>query len=191
MAKMLLCIDCQYDFLDGGKLGVEGSTGKMDKLCEYINENKDAYDIIVCTVDFHPITHCSFISNGGKWPEHCLQHTVGAAVYDPLIEAIKSTNIPFTILTKGNDSSKEEYSIFKNEESCEVIDDLIEMFKINEIDVVGIAYNYCVADTVKDGVDILDNVIFNILKEFCPPIPDGTENDFTNFIINSLKCRLK
>ena len=183
MRKLLLCIDCQYDFMDGGKLGVNGATKTMDNLVDYINRNKGNYDFVVCTVDFHPVNHCSFLNNVGVWPEHCLQFSKGAAIYEPLLNAVKGNNT--IILTKGTNPNKEEYSIFKNEESCAKLKDLVLSNNIQEIDVVGIAYNYCVADTVKDGVNVLEGVKFKVLKDFCPAIPDGTESGFAEYVGNT------
>jgi hypothetical protein len=57
--------------------------------------------------------------------------------------------------------------------------------EIEEIDVVGIAYDYCVADSVKDGLRTLPNVKFNVIKKFCPAIAKDTADEFTKFIENS------
>ena len=38
MGKILILIDCQYDFLEGGNLPVD-ATHKMDRLAEFIREN--------------------------------------------------------------------------------------------------------------------------------------------------------
>ena len=39
MNKILILVDCQYGFLEGGNLPVEGATHKMDRLAEFIREN--------------------------------------------------------------------------------------------------------------------------------------------------------
>ena len=190
MKKALLVIDCQYDFIDGGKLGVNGSTEKMYRLTNYIDEHGKDYDLVIATVDYHPITHCSFKENGGMWPIHCLQHSQGASIFEPLLMSMFTKTNHTEIFTKGLDEDHEEYSIFKNKVSSEKIINLMNAFEIEEIDVVGIAYNYCVADSVKDGLKALPNVKFNVIKEFCPAIEDGTAVEFDKFIDNSERVTL-
>lgn len=190
MKKLLLVIDCQYDFQDGGKLGVNGSTEKIDNLTAYVKEHGKDYEMAIATVDWHPTTHCSFKDNGGMWPIHCVQHSMGAAIYEPLLFSLNDNTNHFEILTKGCDEDHEEYSIFKNRKSCEKLVNLVNSIGIEEIDTVGIAYDYCVADSVKDGLKALPNVKFNVIKEFCPYIAEDTANEFTKFIENTERVKL-
>ena len=185
MKKLLLVIDCQYDFLDGGKLGVNGSTKIIQNLGTYIAQHGKEYEITVATVDWHPVDHCSFKENGGIWPPHCLQHSYGAAIYEPLLDSLHESTKSLKILTKGVGSDHEEYSIFKNEYSHDRLIGLVDGLGVEEIDVVGIAYDYCVADSVKDGLRCLPNVKFNVLKNYCPAISEDTANEFTKFIENT------
>ena len=185
MNRMLLEIDQEEDFLDGGKLGVAGARKIADAHVDYVNKNGKKYALTVATVDFHSPDHCSFKENGGQWPAHCIQHSVGAAIYEPLLMSLHKNSLFFEILTKGTDDSREEYSIFKNEKSGAKLIDLVRKFNIEEIDVAGIALNYCVLDTVKDGLRALPNVKFRILKDYCPAIPDGTEKDAMEFFDKS------
>ena len=175
MKKALLIIDVQKDFLDGGKLGVNGSIKMLNDLPRFIEDTKNDYEFTVATVDWHPITHCSFDVNGGMWPAHCIQHSEGAAIYEPVLNAINEHSKFSIILTKGTDENREEYSIFKNEDSCKKLVDLINKFEIEEIDVVGIALSYCVLDTIKDGKRNLPGISIRLIKDFCPDIGDSTE----------------
>ena len=172
---MLLVIDCQYGFLDGGKLGVDGSTTMIDNLTKYVNEHGKDYDFTIATVDWHPTTHCSFKENGGMWPMHCIQHSQGAAIYEPLLMALNEKSNHFEILTKGVDEDHEEYSIFKNKNSCKRIETLVNTLGIEEIDVVGIALDVCVLSTIKDGKRILPNVKWVLFKDFCASINSPEE----------------
>ena len=185
MNRMLLEIDWENDFLDEGKLGVNGSRKIADAHTEYVVKNGRNYALAVATVDFHTPDHCSFKENGGQWSAHCIQYSVGAAIYEPLLMSLHKNCVFFDILTKGTDDNHEEYSIFKNEKSCAKLIELVKKFNIEEIDVAGIALNYCVLDTVKDGLRMLPNVKFRILKDFCPAIPDGTEKDAMKFFENT------
>lgn len=185
MKKLLLVIDCQYGFIEGGKLAVTGATGIMNDLCEYVHKNGSNYEAAVATVDWHPVDHCSFKENGGIWPLHCTQHSHDAAIYEPLLNVLNDKMKSLTILTKGTNPDHEEYSIFKNEESHDYLVSLVESLGIEEVDVVGIAYDYCVADSVKDGLRSLPGVKFNVLKNFCPAIAEESANEFTKFIENT------
>lgn len=189
MAKLYLCIDTQYDFQEGGNLGVNGGKKCGDLQAEYLSKHKDEYGIVIATVDWHPITHCSFKDNGGIWPPHCVQHSHGAAIYQPLLDVLTECH-NFVTLTKGCDEDHEEYSIFKNEESKQKLISLIKACDIDEIHVGGLAYDYCVASTCKDGLRYLPNVKFKVFKEFCPAIADGTANEFTEFINHSERIEL-
>ena len=176
MAKLLLVIDAQYDFLENGKLGVYGATELMDKSINYIEAHGKDYAICIATVDWHPITHCSFKENGGMWPSHCIQYSHGAAIYEPILMALNDRTNNFEILTKGIDEDHEEYSIFKNKKSAEKLKKIVEIYGIDEIDVMGIALDVCVSSTIKDGKRIFPNVKWGLLKDYSPSInsPEDT-----------------
>ena len=169
-------MDPQYDFLEGGKLAVNGATAAMDKLAQFIIENGPAYDKIILTTDWHPFTHCSFKDNGGMWPVHCVQHSKGAAIYEPILEALNKIKTDYIVLRKGVNEDHEEYSIFKNGKSCDKLIAICEkQLNVTDIDVAGIALNYCVKNTVIDAKKELPNINIHVLKDFCPAIGDPHE----------------
>lgn len=186
---MYISIDTQNGFREGGNLAVNGGTKSGDLQAEHLNKNKHIYAVVGATVDWHPSTHCSFKENGGIWPNHCEQFTSDAAIYQPLYDVLK-TCPNFTVFTKGCDEDHEEYSVFKNEESRKKILSLVEAYNIDEIHIGGIAFDYCVADTVKDGLRYLPNVKFKVFKEFCPAIAEDTAQNFIDFINNSERVEL-
>ena len=191
MTKILLLIDCQYDFLDNGKLAVNGATAAMDKLAQFIIENGPAYDKIILTTDWHPFTHCSFKDNGGMWPVHCVQHSKGAAIYEPILEALNKIKADYIVLRKGVNEDHEEYSIFKNGKSCDKLIAICEeQFKVTDVDVAGIALDVCVFDSLKDGLRGLPNVNFHLLKDFSPAITkEGAEKVF-KYIENTSRINI-
>ena len=182
--KILLLVDCQYDFING-TLAVNGAEEAMNKLAEFIRSNGKEYDKIILTADWHPQTHCSFKDNGGIWPMHCVQHSKGAAIYQSILDALNDIKADYIVVTKGLNEEHEEYSVFKNELSRDIIVDICNHLKPQVINVCGIAYDYCVGDSVKDGLKTLPNLNFTVLKEYSPAIAENTENDFTKFIENS------
>lgn len=175
--KILFQIDIQNDFLDGGKLGVDGSKEKFAKYPDFIREHGKEYVAIFSSVDFHPITHCSFKQNGGIWPVHCQQHTEGAAIYQPIIDAINEIGIEHHVFTKGTDEDREEYSVMRNIKSNNEIHTLISSFNITEADFVGIAGDYCVKDSVDDFHREFPNIKINILTPFVASIDGGKTLD--------------
>ena len=191
MTKILLIIDAQYDFIEGGKLAVNGATAAMDKLAQFIIENGPAYDKIILTTDWHPFTHCSFKDNGGTWPVHCVQHSKGAAIYEPILEALNKIKADYLVLRKGVNEDHEEYSIFKNGKSCDKLITICEeQLKVTDVDVVGEVFEFCIADTVKDGLRALPNVNFRIIKNFCSILDENRANDFIKFIESSERIKL-
>lgn len=150
MKKMLLVIDAQYDFINGS-LAVNGAEEKMTKLSEHIE--KDNYDIIVFTADWHPNEHMSFVENGGQWPKHCVQYTHGAAIFQPLLEMTDKKNTFMRVLTKGDVPLKEEYSLMDNYFSSKEFLRLVGVNNIEQIDVCGIMSSYCVLETIKGLVE--------------------------------------
>lgn len=186
MRKVLLIIDAQYDFIEGGKLGVNGGTEALNKVADFIVENGPSYDKIFLTADYHPYSHCSFKDNGGIWPIHCIQHSKGSAIYEPILEALNKIKADYTVLPKGTEEDREEYSVFKNSDSSmKLLAYCLEAPSVTDISVCGIAYDYCVKDTVKDGLRLLPNTSFHVMKDMCPAIAEDTANEFTNFIENS------
>ena len=68
MAKMLLIVDPQIDFINGS-LPVPLAAEAMNELASYLKVVSGMYDVKVVSADFHPWNHCSFKENGGEWPE--------------------------------------------------------------------------------------------------------------------------
>ena len=178
--KILFLIDCQNDFIDGGSLAVNDSIGKMEHLSKFIKEHKDEYSMILASVDWHPFTHCSFKVNGGIWPVHCVQHSVGAAIFKPILDAINETKLPFYALTKGTNEDHEEYSVMKNYKSNKKIHSIINSVKPSRVDFCGLAGEYCVKNSMSDFHREFHDVKIGALIPFIGSIDGGKE--FSNFL---------
>lgn len=170
--KILLIIDPQIDFITGS-LPVGGAPEAMDALAEHIRQNGADYRQIIVTADRHPIGHCSFKRNGGVWPVHCVADSIGAAIWQQVMDALINFNGDVTVLHKGEKAEKEEYSIFKNEVAAEIIKDIVRKGEIKQIDICGIAGDICVADSIRDGAEIFGAEIFRVLPRFTPSIDHG------------------
>lgn len=171
MKKILLAVDCQYDFLEGGSLPVNGAIERMNNLAEFMKTNK--YDVIVFTADWHPHEHMSFVENGGQWPKHCVQHTHGAAIYQPLLEVADKTNTLMRVLTKGDVTQKEEYSLMDNYHSSKQFLRIIGE-DVEQIDVCGIAGDICVTNTILGLIEHGLKGKLCVLTDFCPSLDDGS-----------------
>jgi nicotinamidase/pyrazinamidase len=173
MKKMLLVVDPQIDFITGS-LPVKGAAQAMDSLADYILQHNDEYMVKVVTSDWHPYHHCSFSREGGQWPAHCVQHSAGAAIWQPLLEALNQTKGGFTLLYKGDQIDKEEYSIMQNERSATILLRLIRALGIEQIDICGLAGDVCVLNTASDLKAIVGADKIHILEAYSPSLDDGS-----------------
>lgn len=171
--KILLCVDCQVDFIEGGKLAVNGGVDAMNNLASHITQHKDDYHSIVCTVDFHPYNHCSFKENGGQWPLHCVAHTIGASIAPMVTETFIKENVKPIQLTKGNFAKMEEYSISDNFRSWQDLSNLLYDNDIKEIDVVGLVREICVLDSIKGIHKHYPSIKMNVFLNMTPSLDGG------------------
>lgn len=172
MNRLLLIVDPQIDFINGA-LVVQGAESAMDKLATFVGREGSHYDRISVTLDQHPFDHSSFNLNGGQWPVHCLAHSVGAAVWPPLMEALRICGTITEFHSKGQDPMTEEYSIFANAASRSRLSNLIASCEIQQIDLCGLAGDVCVANTLTDGIHLFPNIDWHLLLDFTPSIDGG------------------
>ena len=173
MKRMLMIVDPQVDFVTGA-LPVPHAAEAMEKLAGYIDGKNGEYACLVVTEDWHPAGHCYFRENGGSWPTHCLQESAGAALFEPLREALGQTPIHVEILRKGMDKDHEEYSVFRNTAAAARIGQLVQDMDIGRIDLCGIAGDVYVLDTLKDGISLYGASMFHVLEEYSPSLDGGT-----------------
>lgn len=173
MKKILVIVDPQVDFITGS-LPVSGAEEAMNRFKKHSIESDflSEYDKVLVTIDFHPRNHCSFIWSGGMFPPHCVQHTVGATVFEPVLEAL-SLHPDVRYFTKGETSAIEEFSIFKSP-NAKFFLDALDVNEVTDIHVMGIAGDYCVHDTIHDMMSFVPfetNIV--VLKDFIASIDNG------------------
>jgi len=163
MKKALIIVDVQYDFLPGGALAVmEG-----DQIIPFINSIIDHYTIVIATQDWHPSDHGSFAENqeGKKpgdmiklqesdqilWPVHCVQSSHGAEFSSAL--NMQKIN---TIFQKGTDPDIDSYSGFfdNGHKKSTGLHDYLQEQKVTDLDIVGLATDYCVKFTALDAAEL-------------------------------------
>ncbi len=172
--KILLIVDPQVDFITGS-LPVSGADKAMDALAEYVKDHGNDYAVKLVTSDWHPYNHSSFDRRGGSWPAHCVQHSMGAAVWPSLLEALNQSRGGFTMLYKGMKVEREEYSIMQNEASAEVILKLVAALHADVVDVCGVAGDVCVLNTAQDLVKQLGAQHVNVLQQYAPSLDGGAK----------------
>jgi nicotinamidase/pyrazinamidase len=156
----LLLIDLQPDFMPGGALAVAGG----DEILPTINALARKFDHVLLTQDWHPAEHISFAStHAGKqpyeriqapygpqtlWPEHCLQHSAGAALHPAL-------DIPHAelILRKGFRAHIDSYSAFlENDHTTPTgLAGYLRERGLKRLFLAGLAYDFCVRFSAIDG----------------------------------------
>ncbi|MCC7531430.1 MAG: isochorismatase family protein [Candidatus Melainabacteria bacterium] len=189
--RVLIRVDVQNDFCDGGNLAVSGGgliVGIINKLSR-LGKRLGFYDLVVDTQDSHPRDHGSFfdqhpglaaftlhVLNGLQqmlWTVHCVVNTRGWQFHGDLD---RSAEIVDKTVPKGQDKRVDSYSGFydngrdaaealkaqypflgKSTGLAEYIIAEAEKRNADEIliDVVGLAFDYCVAYTAKDARTIV------------------------------------
>jgi nicotinamidase/pyrazinamidase len=156
----LLVIDVQNDFMPGGALAVADG----DAVVPIINALAMKFDHVILTQDWHPAHHISFATTHADknpyeiiqapygpqtlWPEHCLQHTDGAA-FHPTID------IPHAelILRKGFRRHIDSYSAFlENDHFTPTgLAGYLRERGLQRLFLCGLAYDFCVRYSAIDG----------------------------------------
>lgn len=172
--RMLLVVDPQMDFITGS-LPVNGAAEAMDALADYVDNEGNRYVARVVTADWHPYNHCSFAAQGGPWPVHCVRHSVGAVLWQRLLEALCTQEGGYTLLYKGTLPDREEYSILQNATAADELKGIIKEEGITDIDVCGLAGNICVLNTARDLLSLVAPGRLHILTPFAPSLDDGSE----------------
>ena len=102
---------------------------------------------------------------------------MGAAIYQPIIDAVNDLGIDHHVFTKGNDEDREEYSVMRNHKSNKEIHALVESLGVTEVDFCGIAGDYCVKDSIDDFHREFPNIKINVLMPFVASIDGGKTLD--------------
>jgi nicotinamidase/pyrazinamidase len=154
MVRALVIIDVQNDFTEGGALGVEGGAAVAAAITEHLREHPDDYAVVIASRDWHDPDNDNgghFASAGepdfvSTWPRHCMAGTEGAE-YHPAID----TGLIDIHVRKGQGAPA--YSIFEGttDDGRGIVAALDEL-GITDVDVVGIATDYCVRASALDAL---------------------------------------
>jgi len=155
MTRALFIVDVQNDFTEGGALGVAGGDAVASGVTAHLSAHAAEYALIIASRDWHDPEG----DNGGHfaltgepdfvdtWPVHCVADTPGAD-YDPLLETAAVTHH----VRKGQ--GKPAYSLFEGvTDDGRTVAELLDAHGVVDVDVVGIATDYCVKASAMDAVE--------------------------------------
>ena len=154
MTRALFIIDVQNDFTEGGALGVEGGSAVAAGVTKLLAEHPGVYSYVFASRDWHDLDG----DNGGHfardtspdfvttWPVHCVAGTPGAE-YHP---ALATDAVTFHI-RKGQGAPG--YSIFDGvAEDGKKVGELLTAHGVTDVDVTGLATDYCVRASTLDAL---------------------------------------
>ncbi|HEY2643892.1 MAG TPA: isochorismatase family protein [Galbitalea sp.] len=150
--RALFIIDVQNDFTEGGALGVDGGAAVAAGITAYLRSHLTDYDVIFASRDWHDADN----DNGGhfsatpdfvvSWPPHCVAGTPGAE-YHPALD----TSLVDIHVRKGQ--GVPAYSIFEGTtDDGETVLAKLDELDVTDVDVVGIATDYCVRASALDAL---------------------------------------
>jgi nicotinamidase/pyrazinamidase len=147
MSRALIVVDVQRDFCEGGSLAVTGGAAVASRISEVL-AGDHGYAAVVATRDHHIdpgghfATHPDFVDS---WPPHCVVGTGGVEFHDQL------TFREFdAVFDKGEYAAA--YSGFEGRSADgALLSDWLQDRGVEEVDVCGIATDYCVRATAIDA----------------------------------------
>jgi nicotinamidase/pyrazinamidase len=155
MKRALIVVDVQNDFCEGGSLAVRGGAEVAFRIGQLLHHwsNQDPkapdYQVAVATRDHHidPGDHFSDEPDFDRsWPAHCVVGTDGEAFHPNLDPQ------PFdAVFLKGDHAAA--YSGFEGRAGDgTTLADWLRGHEVTDVDVCGIATDYCVRATALDAV---------------------------------------
>lgn len=181
--RALVIVDVQNDFCPGGALGTEKGADVAAAVTAYLRAHRDDYAAVVGTKDWHidPVGH--FAPDGVEpdfdttWPVHCVVGTSGVELHPALEPAVEAGQVDAWFL-KGEYTPA--YSGFEGHLEGEVPDgevpdgtllaDWLRERGITQVDVCGIATDFCVRATALDAV--AEGFDVTLLGDLCAPVSE-------------------
>jgi nicotinamidase/pyrazinamidase len=145
--RALIIVDVQNDFCEGGSLAVNGGAALARAVNDYL-AGAHGYRHVVATKDFHidPGDHFSDHPDySSSWPPHCVAESPGADFHPDL-----DTGRIEAVFRKGAYSAG--YSGFEGvDDDGTLLLDWLRQRGVDEVDVAGLATDYCVRRTAEDA----------------------------------------
>ena len=177
MVKALLIVDVQNDFCEGGSLAVAGGTAVARAVSGYLADDP-RYAHIVATNDYHvdPGGHFSDRPDyRTSWPPHCVVGTRGARFHPDLdITRVEA------VFRKGTHAAA--YSGFEGaDKDGTPLAEWLREHGVDEVDLVGIATDYCVRATAADaaGAGFAARVLLDLTAGVTPESTEQAMEELT------------
>lgn len=189
--KALLLIDIQNGFCPGGNLPVPEGDAVVPVANRLMRSGR--YGLIIASQDWHPANHGSFASQhpGRKpfemgtlsgqpqmlWPDHCVQGTADAE-FHPGLETGRFDYVQ----RKGENPAVDSYSAFRDNDRAALtgLAAYLREKGVTELDLCGLATDYCVKFSALDAVDMLPGVRVRFIADASRGIdPDGVKRAIT------------
>jgi nicotinamidase/pyrazinamidase len=146
--RALIIVDVQNDFCEGGSLAVAGGSAVARAISGYLAGGHD-YAHVVATKDFHvnPGHHFSDHPDyADSWPPHCVADTAGSEFHPDLDASAFEA-----VFHKGQHAAA--YSGFEGRDGeGTALADWLRTRRVEEVDIAGLATDYCVRATASDAV---------------------------------------
>ncbi|MGI9007005.1 MAG: isochorismatase family protein [Streptosporangiaceae bacterium] len=148
--RVLLVVDVQRDFCEGGSLAVAGGAATAAAITRYLaGPAAGQYAHVVATQDHHVDPGAHFAGEPDfldRWPPHCVAGTPGADFHPELDDGRFET-----VFRKGEYAAA--YSGFEGRDAAGTpLADWLRERGVTDVDVAGIATDYCVRATAADAV---------------------------------------
>lgn len=150
----LIVVDVQNDFVEGGSLGVDGGNDVARRISAHLAEHAGDYAVIAASRDYHhahdtngghfaaPGTAPDFVTT---WPVHCVQGDPGSDYAPDLVTEAVTHHV-----VKG--MGEAAYSAFEGvTEDGTPLTDVLRSAGVEEVEITGIATDYCVRATALDA----------------------------------------
>jgi nicotinamidase/pyrazinamidase len=156
VTRALIIIDVQNDFTEGGALPVTGGAAVAAGISGFLTTHAGGYEHIFASRDWHDAeggnnghfavdAEPDFIDT---WPVHCVADTAGAEYHPQLV-------LPDTTVHILKGQGQPGYSIFDGiDANGQKFGELLITAGVTDVDVVGLATDYCVRAS---GLDALEH----------------------------------
>jgi nicotinamidase/pyrazinamidase len=153
MNRVLIVVDVQKDFCEGGSLPVTGGAAAAYEIARYVASGSGGAQFTVATRDYHvdPGAHFGTPPDGPDyvktWPPHCVVGTEGAGFH----QAVADLQFDAEFRKGAHEAA---YSGFQGStDQGQSLGDWLRRHQVSEVDVVGIATDHCVRATALDAAE--------------------------------------